>query len=170
MANPFYLDLGFAKKEIADISKIFGFFMTLAGAALGGVFVARYGIMHPLLLGAVMVAVTNLLFVGLAVLEPDRVLLAVVISADNLSGGIATSAFIAYLSSLTNSAYTAAQYALFSSLMTLPAKLSGGFSGVVVDAYGYPVFFLYAAVLGVPAILLIIVLILKQRLHGQKVG
>ncbi len=162
MANPFYLDLGFAKKEIADISKIFGFFMTLAGAALGGVFVARYGIMRPLLLGAVMVAVTNLLFVGLAVLEPDRVLLAVVISADNLSGGIATSAFIAYLSSLTNSAYTATQYALFSSLMTLPAKLSGGFSGVVVDAYGYPVFFLYAAVLGVPAILLIVLLMFRQ--------
>ena len=172
MANPFYLDLGFSKKEIADVTKIFGFFMTIAGAALGGVLVVRYGIMRPLLLGAVMVAVTNLLFAWLAAVEPDLVLLAGVISADNLSGGIATSVFIAYLSSLTNSAYTATQYALFSSLMTLPAKLLGGASGIVVDGYGYEVFFIYAAVLGVPAILLVMMLIhfegsVKMDSHNQ---
>jgi PAT family beta-lactamase induction signal transducer AmpG len=80
--------------------------------------------------------------------------LAAVISADNLSGGFASAVLIAYLSSLTNTAYTATQYALFSSLMTLPAKLLGGFAGVIVDGFGYPVFFLYAAVLGVPGILL----------------
>ncbi len=158
MANPFYLDLGFSKKEIADVTKIFGFFMTIAGAALGGILVVRYGIMRPLLLGAVMVASTNLLFAWLSVVEPDLALLAGVISADNLSGGIATSVFIAYLSSLTNSAYTATQYALFSSLMTLPAKLLGGVSGIVVDQFGYEVFFIYAASIGLPAILLVMML------------
>ena len=155
MANPFYLDLGFSKTEIADVTKIFGFFMTIAGAVLGGLLVVRYGIMRPLLLGAAMVASTNLLFALLAVSDPDLVLLAAVISADNLSGGIATSVFIAYLSGLTNTAYTATQYALFSSLMTLPAKLLGGFSGVIVDGYGYPSFFIYAAATGLPAILLV---------------
>ena len=155
MANPFYLDMGFSKTQIADVTKIFGFFMTIAGAALGGLLVVRYGLMRPLLLGAVMVALTNLLFALLAVSLPDIRLLALVISADNLSGGIATSVFIAYLSSLTNTAYTATQYALFSSLMTLPAKMLGGFSGVIVDGFGYPWFFIYASATGIPAILLV---------------
>ncbi len=163
MANPFYLDLGFSKKEIADVSKIFGFFMTIAGASIGGVMVVRYGIMRPLLFGAVMVAVTNLLFALLAISEPSLMLLAGVISADNLSGGIATSVFIAYLSSLTNSAYTATQYALFSSLMTLPAKLLGGFSGVVVDSFGYHSFFVYASAVGLPAIVLVVVVMRYQQ-------
>lgn len=162
MANPFYLDLGFSKKEIADVSKIFGFFMTIFGAALGGILVLRFGLMRPLLLGAVLVATTNLLFVLLALSEPDIYLLAIVISADNLSGGIATSVFIAYLSSLTNSAYTATQYALFSSLMTLPAKLMGGLSGLIVDTYGYALFFLYASLVGLPAIILVLVLMHLQ--------
>ncbi|MDP1664401.1 MAG: AmpG family muropeptide MFS transporter [Methylobacter sp.] len=163
MANPFYLDLGFSKKDIADISKVFGFFMTIAGAAMGGVLVVRYGIMRPLLLGAVMVAATNLLFAVLAVSEPSLLLLSGVISADNLSGGIATSVFIAYLSSLTSTAYTATQYALFSSLMTLPAQLLGGFSGIVVDSYGYTVFFIYASTVGLPAIVLVLLLMRYQN-------
>jgi PAT family beta-lactamase induction signal transducer AmpG len=162
MANPFYLDLGFSKKDIADISKIFGFFMTIAGAAIGGVLVVKYGVMRPLLLGAVMVAATNLLFAVLAVSEPNLLLLSGVISADNLSGGIATAVFIAYLSSLTNTAYTATQYALFSSLMTLPAQLLGGFSGIVVDSYGYTVFFIYASTVGLPAIVLVLLLMRYQ--------
>lgn len=164
MANPFYLDLGFSKKEIAEISKIFGFFMTIAGATLGGLLVVRYGVMRPLLLGAIIVASTNLLFAVLAISEPSLWLLAGVISADNLSGGIATSVFIAYLSSLTNTAYTATQYALFSSLMTLPAQLLGGLSGIVVDTYGYYVFFIYASVVGLPAIILVLVLMRYQYL------
>jgi len=162
MANPFYLDLGYSKTEIANISKIFGFFMTIAGAAIGGVMVVRYDLMRPLLAGAVLIAATNLLFVWLAVSEPDLTMLAVVISADNLSGGFAASAFIAYLSSLTNSAYTATQYALFSSLMTLPAKFIGGFAGWVVDTAGYASFFLYASLLGLPAIFLVLLLLQRQ--------
>lgn len=164
MANPFYLDMGFSKIDIANVTKFFGFFMTIAGAALGGIFVVRFGIMRPLLLGAVMVAATNLLFALLAGMQPDLIMLALVISADNLSGGLATSAFIAYLSSLTNSAYTATQYALFSSLMTLVPKILAGFSGMVVDAQGYVFFFVYAAVMGIPAILLVLYLMKKERL------
>ena len=163
MAGPFYLDLGFSKTEIANITKVFGFFMTIAGASLGGVLVVRFGILRPLLAGAILVASTNLLFVWLANSEPDLTSLAVVISADNLSGGFATSAFIAWLSSLVNKTYTATQYALFSSLMTLPAKFVGGFSGVVVDATGYATFFLYAGLLGIPAILLVTVLMYRQQ-------
>jgi len=158
MANPFYLDLGFSKTEIGLISKVFGFAMTLIGAAIGGVLVVRFGIMRPLLLGAVLVSLTNLLFAFLAKIGPEVWFLGVVISADNFSGGLATAAFIAYLSSLTNTAYTATQYALFSSLMTLIPKIVGGFSGIVVDAQGYFFFFIYAAVLGIPAILLVLYL------------
>lgn len=158
MANPFYLELGFSKKEIAEVSKVFGFFMTIFGASVGGLLVARYGIMKPLLLGAILVSVTNLLFALLAVSKPDLVFLAAVISADNLSGGIASAVFIAYLSSMTNSAYTATQYAVFSSLMTLPANLIGGFSGIIVDQLGYQLFFIYASILGVPSVLLVMLL------------
>ncbi len=158
MANPFYIDLGFDLKEIAVVTKFFGFFMTILGAALGGILVVRFGLYKPLLLGAVMVVLTNLLFAWLANSTPNIYWLAIVISADNISGGIAVSAFIAYLSSLTNTAYTATQYALFSSLMTLPAKFLGGFSGIIVDNLGYINFFIYAACLGIPAIVLIIFL------------
>lgn len=168
MANPFYLDLGFSKKEIADVTKIFGFFMTILGTSLGGVLVLRYGVMRPLLLGAVIVALTNLLFALLAVVQPNLVLLAGVVSADNLCGGIASAVFIAYLSGLTNSAYTATQYALFSSLMTLPAKLLGGVSGEIVAGFGYAVFFVYAALIGLPAIVLSALAMRVQTVDEEK--
>ena len=165
MANPFYLDMGYTKSEIANIAKVFGFFMTIAGSFVCGVVVVRWGIMRPLLIGAVAVAVTNLLFSFLSTLPTDIRFLAVVISADNLSGGFAVTAFIAYLSSLTNKAYTATQYALFSSLMTLPGKFISGFSGLVVDRFGYFEFFIVAALLGLPAIVLVIYL--SRRAQGQ---
>jgi len=120
--------------------------------------VARFGVLRMLLAAAVMVAGTNLIFAWLATQPADIALLALVISADNLSGGLAGSVFIAYLSSLANRAYTATQYALFSSLMLLPAKFLGGFSGDIVDATDYVFFFTYAAMLGLPAILLVLVL------------
>lgn len=164
MANPFYLDLGFSKPTIGTVVKFFGFFMTIAGAGIGGLLVVRYGIMRILLLGAAMVASTNLLFAWMANIgEANATMLAIVISADNLSGGLSNAAFIAYLSSLTNRAYTATQYALFSSLMTLPGKFLGGFSGFVVEGYGYTSFFIYAALVGVPAIVLVIYLMRRER-------
>jgi PAT family beta-lactamase induction signal transducer AmpG len=154
MANPFYIDLGFSKADIASVTKVFGFVMSIAGAGIGGLLVARFGVYRPLVLGAVLVATTNLLFAWLAAAGPDLRLLAMTISADNLAGGLAGAVFIAYLSSLTSTAYTATQYALFSSLMTLPGKMIGGFSGVVVDGFGYVSFFLIAAAIGLPAIAL----------------
>ncbi len=162
MANPFYLDMGYTKTDIANVAKVFGFFMSIAGSALCGVLVVKWGIFRPLLLGAVLVAVTNLLFAALALLPREIAYLAVVISADNISGGIAATAFIAYLSSLTNRAYTATQYALFSSLMTLPGKFISGFSGLVVDGYGYFIFFVCAAAIGLPAIILVLVLMRRE--------
>ena len=166
MANPFYLDMGFSKPVIANITKIFGFFMTIGGAALGGLLVVRYGIMRPLLLGAVMVALTNLLFAYMAAHAPDINVLTAVISVDNLSGGLSNAVFIAYLSSLTNRYYTATQYALFSSLMTLPGKFLGGLSGFIVDGYGYVSFFIYASLVGLPAILL--ALYLMNHFHPNQ--
>jgi PAT family beta-lactamase induction signal transducer AmpG len=163
MANPFYIDLGFTKAEIASVTKVFGFVMSILGAALGGILVARYGVLRPLVLGAVLVAATNLLFALLAQIGPDLTMLTVTISADNLSGGLAGAVFVAYLSSLTSTAYTATQYALFSSLMTLPGKFVGGFGGVVVDTWGYVDFFLTAAAIGLPAIALALVLIHRGR-------
>ncbi|WP_426414784.1 AmpG family muropeptide MFS transporter [Aestuariirhabdus sp. LZHN29] len=162
MANPFYLDLGFSKTDIAAIGKVYGFVMTIVGAMVGGLFVVRFGVYKPLLLGAVLVALTNLLFAQLAQVGPDKAWLALVISADNFSGGLSSTAFIAYLSSLTNRAYTATQYALFSSLMTLPGKFVSGFSGVIVDSSGYFDFFIYAALLGLPAVALALWLLLRQ--------
>jgi len=154
MANPFYLDMGFTKAEIASISKIFGFFMTLVGAFVGGLCVVRYGVHRPLLLAAVLTAMTNLLFVYLANIGHELNGLVIAISGDNISGGFSGAVFIAYLSSLTNRAFTATQYALFTSLMILPGKFFSGFSGIVVDATSYQIFFIYAALMGIPAILL----------------
>lgn len=163
MANPFYLDLGFTKTEIAQIVKIYGFIMTVLGAAFGGVMVVRFGIAMPLLLGVILISVSNLLFAVLALKGADTNFLILTISADNLSTGIAGSVFIAYLSSLTNTAYTATQYALFSSLMTLPGKFLSGFSGLVVESQGFAAFFIITALLGVPAILLVIYLMRKTQ-------
>ena len=164
MANPFYLDMNYSKTDIANVAKVFGFFMSIAGSFICGALVVKWGLMRPLLIGAIAVAVTNLFFAALSTQEPKISYLAVVISADNISGGFAATAFIAYLSSLTNKTYTATQYALFSSLMTLPGKFLSGFSGLVVDNVGYFEFFLVAACLGIPAILLVLYLSrLKQH-------
>jgi len=155
MANPFYVDMGFTKDEVATVSKIYGVVMTLVGAFVGGVLSMRLGVMRVLMLGAVLSAASNLLFAWLATLGHDVRALVLVVSADNLAGGIASAAFIAYLSSLTNISYSATQYALFSSLMLLLPKFIAGYSGVFVDAYGYGTFFTGTALLGVPVLLLV---------------
>ena len=158
MANPFYLDLGFSKPEIASITKLFGVMFSLTGAALGGILVLRFGIFPILLSGGLLVILTNFLFAWMSTIGHDLTMLTVVIGADSLAGGIATAVFIAYLSSLTNTAYTATQYALFSSLMTLFPKMIAGFSGIVVDNFGYFTFYIYSSLLGLPAILIILYL------------
>ncbi|ARO86581.1 AmpG family muropeptide MFS transporter [Nitrosospira lacus] len=155
MSNPFYVDMGYTKDEVAMISKVYGVIMTITGAVLGGVLTAKIGVMRTLFLGAVLSAATNLLFVWLSGRGHDLTGLIFTISADNLSAGIASSAFIAYLSGLTNSAYSATQYALFSSVMLLLPKFIAGFSGVFVDAYGYASFFTGTALLGLPVLVLV---------------
>ena len=158
ISNIFYLDLGFSKNEIATTTKVFGLIMTLIGGFVGGLMTMRYGVMRILLLGAILSALTNLLFVWLAYTGNDIVLLSGVIAADNLSAGLASAAFIAYLSSLTNVSFTAVQYAILSSLMTLFPKLLGGYSGSMVNELGYENFFLMTAIIGLPVILLILYL------------
>ncbi len=162
MANPFYLDLGFSKPEIASITKLFGVMFSLTGAALGGILVLRFGIFPILLSGGLLVILTNFLFAWMSTIGHDLTMLTVVIGADSLAGGIATAVFIAYLSSLTNTAYTATQYALFSSLMTLFPKMIAGFSGIVVDNFGYFTFYIYSSLLGLPAILIILYLMRRS--------
>ena len=155
ISNVFYQDIGFSKEEIATVVKTFGLFMTLAGGFLGGLMCVRYGVMRILFIGALLSALTNLLFMLLAGMGDDLAMLYLVISADNLSGGIASAAFIAFLSSLTNISFTAVQYAIFSSLMSLLPKLIGGYSGSMVDNLGYPAFFLLTGLMGLPILLLV---------------
>lgn len=188
MANPFYIDLGFAKDQIADIAKIYGFALTIVGAFVGGILVYRVGATRLLALSVILTAGTNLLFAWMAARgTPDVTLLTLAISADNFAGGIAGSVFIAFLSSLTNTAYTATQYALFSSLMTLAGKIVGGFSGEIVDKAqkaiaggagwarplidggvaegfaGYFVFFIYTTALGIPALIFSLLVVYVTR-------
>ena len=164
MTNPFYIDLGFSLKEIAAIAKGFGVFMSILGTLIGGVAVARLGTVKSLALGSVLVIMATLLFAAFAHYGQSNVIgLAIVISADNLAIGIAGTSLIAYLSSLTSASYTATQYALFSSVYALPGKLLMGTSGFVVDAIGYPAFFVYTATLGLPALVLLFFLARKMR-------
>jgi MFS transporter, PAT family, beta-lactamase induction signal transducer AmpG len=189
MANPFYIDIGFSLQQIANVSKIFGFVMSILGALLGGALVFRLGASRLLAPSVFLIAASNLLFSWLAIIgRPDPLVLAAAISIDNLVTGVAGSVFIAFLSGLTNTAYTATQYALFSSIMTLPGKVIGGFSGVIVDwlqssardvpAFaalldavgaapkfgGYAIFFAYTALLGLPALVLAVIV----RRHFEK--
>lgn len=156
MANPFYRDMGFSKEEVATVSKFYGVIMTLLGAFIGGVLALRLGVMRVLFAGAVLSAATNVLFAWLATRGHDVGALIFAVSADNLSAGLASAAFIAYLSGLTNVAYSATQYALFSSVMLLLPKFLAGFSGWAVDAVGYETFFITTALMGVPVLLLVV--------------
>ena len=155
MANPFYVDMGYTKAEVATVTKIYGVVMTLLGAFVGGVLSMRFGVMRILMLGALLSAGSNLLFAWLAGHGHDVTALIAVVSADNLAGGVASAAFIAYLSSLTNVSYSATQYALFSSMMLLLPKFVAGFSGDYVNAFGYAQFFTSTALLGLPVLLLV---------------
>ncbi|MCG8379113.1 MAG: MFS transporter [Proteobacteria bacterium] len=154
IAQIFYQDIGYTKKEIAPVLA-FGMIMTITGGLLGGVLAMRYGIIRILFLGALLTVITNLLFMILATSGYNITLLYMVIFADNLSAGIASAAFIAFLSRLTNISFTAMQYAIFSSLMTLMPKTIGGYSGSIVENIGYSNFFLFASLLGVPVLIII---------------
>ena len=170
MTNPFYLDVGFSLKQIAAIAKGFGVVWSILGTFLGGAIVARFGLVRALAIGSVSVIAANLMFAVFAWLgHASLVGLAFLISADNLAMGIAGTSLIAYLSSLTSASYTATQYALFSSMYSLPGKLLMGTSGFVVDAIGYPAFFTYTAALGVPALVMLYFLVRRMRIEAPGV-
>ncbi|WP_049785165.1 AmpG family muropeptide MFS transporter [Desulfotalea psychrophila] len=155
ISNVFYLDMGFSKNAIAGITKTFGLSMTLVGGFLGGVLTLRFGMYRVLMLGAVLASITNIFFALLVGAGENLGLLALVIGADNLCAGIASTAFVAFLSSLTNISFTAVQYAIFSSIMTLLPKFIGGYSGSIVGSIGYEQFFILTALMGVPVIILV---------------
>ena len=156
ISNVFYADMGFSKIEIANAVKTYGVIIGIVGGFLGGILATRWGVMRCLFWGAVMAALTNLAFVALAQAGHHLPLMYAVVSADNLAAGFASAAFVAFLSSLVNVSFTATQYALFSSLMTLLPKSLGGYSGGMVDALGYPGFFVVTSLMGLPVIVLVV--------------
>jgi PAT family beta-lactamase induction signal transducer AmpG len=183
IANVFYQDMSYTKIEIASVSKAFGVLMTIAGSFLGALIALRIGIMRALQFAAILVVLTNLLFCWLSMVGTAHtdfsfslplfgnfrfpLELTLVIGVDNLVQGLSLAAFIAWLSSLTNVSFTATQYAIFSSLMTMLPKVIGGYAGTLVDAYGYMHFFLFAALLGVPVIVLIHFLSTKLSFEAE---
>lgn len=167
ISNVFYSDMGFSKTDIAAVVKTFGLIMALAGGFLGGIIALKIGIIPALFIGALLSSLTNLLFMVLANGSASIEMLYLVIAADNLSAGIATTAFVAFLSSLVNISFTAMQYAIFSSTMTLFPKILGGYSGSMVTAVGYPNFFVITFLLGIPVLLLIAMLRLDKTFQAQ---
>ncbi len=154
LANPFYLAIGFTKIEIASVAKVYGLWPSLFGTAAGAWAILRFGLARCVVLATVLIASTNLFFAAMSITGATLLMLTVTISADNFAMGFGGTVLIAYLSSLTNLSFTATQYALLSSVSTFFGKLTAGYSGEVQEWIGWTGFFLYAALLGVPAILL----------------
>jgi PAT family beta-lactamase induction signal transducer AmpG len=167
LANPFYLDIGFTKSQVATIAKVYGAWVTIAGIGLGGWSVLRFGVARCIVTATILICSTNLFFAAMVITGPEPWMLAVTISADNVAQGFGGTVLIAYLSSLVNVDFTATQYALLSSFMSLFPKFLAGYSGEVQESLGWLGFFLYAAALGVPAILLAIYV---SRRHDALVG
>ena len=171
IAYVFYQDMGYTKTEIGTVSKGFGLIISIFGSFISGIVALRIGVMRVLQMAAILVVATNLLFCWLTFVGQNHTdinfsiplfgqasfpfELVLVIGLDNFMQGFSTVAFIAWMSSLTNISFTATQYAIFSSLMTFIPKIVGGYSGTIVDAFGYTNFFIFASLLGVPVIGLI---------------
>ena len=169
LANPFYLAIGFSKSEVATVAKVYGTWMTLIGVGAGGWAVLKFGVARCLVIATTLIASTNLFFAMMTQVGAELWMLAVTITADNIAQGFGGTVLIAYLSSLTNREFTATQYALLSSFMALFPKFLAGYSGNVQESIGWLGFFLYAAALGVPAIILAIFVARRHdRLVGEK--
>lgn len=162
MAFPFYLDSGFTKTDIATVSKLYGVWVGIGGAFIGGAVVAWIGVQRSLLLAMVLGAASNLLYLLLALFPSNVAVFTAVITGENLSGGFLGTVAVAWLSSLVSREYTATQYALFSSLVALPGKLVGGFSGFMVSSVGYKIFFIFSTLSILPALLLFFWLMRKN--------
>ena len=155
MANPLYVELGYSLNEIATVSKVFGFAATLIGGILGGLFTARLGLWKALLAFGVLQAIGNLAYVLQAVSGHDLRILALCVAVENLTGGMASAALVAWLSSLCNPAFTATQYALLSSLSSLPRTTLSSSTGWLADTLGWVDFYLLTTVITVPALILL---------------
>ena len=155
MSNPLYVDLGFSKAEIASVAKIYGIWVGIAGAFVGGWLVAKVGLYRTMLLGACGQAISHGVFAWLATQGASIEALVLAISADNFAQSFAGTVLIAYMSSLTGAGFSATQYALLSSLYALPGKLVAGVSGFVVAAWGYPAFFSMTAMIALPVLALV---------------
>lgn len=166
MSGPFFVELEFTLAEIADISKIFGFAATMAGVFLGGLLVARHGIMHSLLWAGVLQMLSNLMFVGQAAIGHDLGFLALTIGLENLAGGLGTAAFVAYLSALCNRAYTATQYALLTSFMSIARTTLSAPGGWLADRMDWLAFFVLTTLAALPGLLLLCWLL--RRGHDPK--
>lgn len=155
ISNVFYLDMGFTKTDIANAVKLVGVIMVIAGGFLGGLMAQKLRMMQAMMVGAILAAVTNLLFVLLTYHQGSLPYMYLAVIFDNLAAGLASAVFIAFLSALTSIRFTAVQYAIFSSLMTLLPKVLGGYSGTIVDNMGYPFFFIFTFAIGIPILVLI---------------
>ena len=153
MTGPLYIDLGYDKTTIGAIRSGAGLFATLFGVFLGGVLVSRFSFKWSLVFGVVSQSLTNLIYSWLALSDATTSGLAFAVIVDNIAYGAAGTILIAYMSSLTNTAFTATQYALFSSFYALPGKFVGGFSGFMVEAAGFAWFFAITAIIGIPALI-----------------
>jgi MFS transporter, PAT family, beta-lactamase induction signal transducer AmpG len=156
MSNPLYVSLGFTKVEVADIGKIYGFAASLAGLALGGVVVLRLGVLRALLVCGVLQMLSNLMYALQAWAGHSVPVLALTIGVENLTGGMGSAAFVAYLSGLCNIAFTATQYALLSSLAAVGRTTLSASGGALADALGWGPFFLVSTAACLPGLALLL--------------
>ena len=166
MSNVFYQDMGFSKTDIATAVKLVGVVMVIGGGFLGGILAQKIRMMQAMMIGAILAAVSNMLFVLLTYHPGSLAYMYLAVVFDNLAAGLASAVFIAFLSALTSIRFTAVQYAIFSSLMTLLPKVMGGYSGTIVDNMGYPFFFIFTFAIGIP-ILVLIYLVDKHIVIGD---
>jgi PAT family beta-lactamase induction signal transducer AmpG len=155
VAGPFYLDTGFTKADIATVSKLYGVWIGLVGVFAAGAAIATFSVRVMLLVAALGVALSNFLFVLMALHPGEHWAFVLAISGDNFSQGFAGTVLVAYMSTLTTPGFTATQYALLSSLANLPGKVIGGLSGYFVEAFGYTPFFVFSAASLAPTLVLL---------------
>ncbi|MDX2074153.1 MAG: AmpG family muropeptide MFS transporter [Alphaproteobacteria bacterium] len=165
MANPFYIELGFSKIEIAEVVKIYGLLATILGSIIGGAVVFRLGVMRALWVGGIAASISNLMFVWQAHIGAEPYGLALTISLDNISGGLATAAFVAYMSKLCNLRFTATQYALLSSFAAFGRTWLSTPSGWAAEQLGWDGFFILSTAIGIPALL--VLWRLSRTMRGQ---
>lgn len=164
MAFVFYKDMGFSNAQIAYVSKIYGMLATIAGGLLGGIYIKRRGLPKALMLFGILQGVTNLVYIGQAYAGDNVYSLSLTICMDNLAAGMGTTALVAYMASLCNVAYSATQYALLSSLMSLPRDIFASTSGVLADHVSWPLFFLISSLMVLPGLILLAYMIKKKVL------